>query len=141
MSNSSSQDFGIPVLTEVIPTPARTTHVEPPSEPIAAAPADSAPLATDSNTVDPAAHQPIDSWLDEEWTRMEQKISERVLTQLLERIEPVLEQRIRDSLAQVMQVAAEGIRQDFHQTLSDAISDAVAQEVDKIHFSKKQNNL
>ena len=64
-----------------------------------------------------------------------------MLTQLLERIEPVLEQRIRASLEQVMQVAAEGIRQDFHQTLADAISDAVAQEVDKIHFSKKQNNL
>ncbi len=137
MSNSSSQDFGIPVLTEVIPTPPRPAHAEPAIEAVA----DTAPLATDTKAADPAMHQPIDSWLDEEWTRMEQKISERVLTQLLERIEPVLEQRIRDSLAQVMQVAAEGIRQDFHQTLADAISDAVAQEVDKIHFSKKQNNL
>jgi len=140
MTNSSSQDFGIPVLTEVIPTPPRPAHAEPAIEAVA----DSAPLATDakaSDAADPAAHQPIDSWLDEEWTRMEQKISERVLTQLLERIEPVLEQRIRASLEQVMQVAAEGIRQDFHQTLADAISDAVAQEVDKIHFSKKQNNL
>ncbi len=137
MSNSSSQDFGIPVLTEVIPTPPRPVHAEPAIEAVA----DTAPLATDTKAIDAAMHQPIDSWLDEEWTRMEQKISERVLTQLLERIEPVLEQRIRDSLAQVMQVAAEGIRQDFHQTLADAISDAVAQEVDKIHFSKKQNNL
>lgn len=137
MSNSSSQDFGIPVLTEVIPTPPRPAHAEPAIEAVA----DTAPLATETKAADPAVHQPIDSWLDEEWTRMEQKISERVLTQLLERIEPVLEQRIRDSLAQVMQVAAEGIRQDFHQTLADAISDAVAQEVDKIHFSKKQNNL
>jgi len=129
MSNSSSQDFGIPVLTEVIPTPPRVTHAEPASTPV------------DSELNQPDAHKPIDSWLDEEWSRMEQKISERVLTQLLERIEPVLEQRIRASLEQVMQVAAEGIRQDFHQTLADAISDAVAQEVDKIHFSKKQNNL
>ncbi|ABR91127.1 Hypothetical protein mma_0668 [Janthinobacterium sp. Marseille] len=129
MSNSSSQDFGIPVLTEVIPTPPRVVHAEATS------------TAVDSNASDPAAHKPIDSWLDEEWSRMEQKISERVLTQLLERIEPVLEQRIKDSLAQVMQLAAEGIKQDLHQTLADAISDAVAQEVDKIHFSNKQNNL
>ncbi|MNR83683.1 hypothetical protein D3C72_144650 [compost metagenome] len=138
MSNSSSQDFGIPVLTEVIPTPPRAVHTE--VEPEAAADTAAAPAA-EHRSPDPAAHQPIDSWLDEEWTRMEQKVSERVLTQLLERIEPVLEQRIKDSLAQVMQLAVEGIKQDLHQTLADAISDAVAQEVDKIHFSNKQNNL
>lgn len=139
MSNSSSQDFGIPVLTEVIPTPPRPVQAEAAIEAVVAA--EPAPLVTDAQVAEPVTHQPINNWLDEEWTRMEQKISERVLTQLLERIEPVLEQRIRDSLAQVMQVAAEGIRQDFHQTLADAISDAVAQEVDKIHFSNKQNNL
>lgn len=133
MSNSSSQDFGIPVLTEVIQTPPRVTHIaEEENEADAAIHAHVAETSTS-----PAAHQPIDGWLDEEWSRLEQKVSERVLTQLLERIEPVLEQRIKDSLAQVMQLAAEGIKQDLHQTLAEAISDAVAQEVDKLHFSNK----
>lgn len=130
MSNSSSQDFGIPVLTEVIQTPPRVAPiVEELDDTISA-------HAVEAETT-PAAHQPIDGWLDEEWSRLEQKVSERVLTQLLERIEPVLEQRIKDSLAQVMQLAAEGIKQDLHQTLAEAISDAVAQEVDKLHFLNK----
>jgi hypothetical protein len=127
MSNSS-QDFGIPVLTEVIQTPPRVAPV---------AEAQDEAVTASATEATPAAPQPIDGWLDEEWSRLEQKVSERVLTQLLERIEPVLEQRIKDGLAQVMQLAAEGIKQDLHQTLAEAISDAVAQEVDKLHFSKK----
>lgn len=85
----------------------------------------------------PIEHLPISGWLDEEWTRMEQKISERVLTQLLSRIDTVLEERLQQVLTVSLQRATEEIRQGLQQTLGEVVSDAVAQEIDNLHFSKK----
>lgn len=85
----------------------------------------------------PVEHAPINGWLDEEWTRMEQKISERVLSQLLSRIDTVLEERMQEVLATSLQRAVEEIKQGLHQTLGEVVSDAVAQEIDNLHFSKK----
>ncbi len=82
-------------------------------------------------------HAPITGWLDEEWTRMEQKISERVLTQLLERLDTVLEERMHEVLAASLQRAVEEIKQGLQQTLGEVVSDAVAQEIQNIQFSKK----
>lgn len=85
----------------------------------------------------PVEHAPINGWLDEEWTRMEQKISERVLSQLLSRIDTVLEERMQEVLSTSLQRAVEEIKQGLHQTLGEVVSDAVAQEIDNLHFSKK----
>lgn len=139
--NKPPQDAGIPVLTEIIAAPARAVsppvfaHIPAPVPP----PAQAAPelvVEFEAEAV-PIAHPPISGWLDEEWTRLEQRISERVLTQLLNRIDTVLEQRIRDSLAASVQQAVEEIRQGLQLTLEDVISDAVAQEIDNFQFSKK----
>lgn len=135
--NKSSQDAGIPVLTEIIAVPARA--VSPPVFAPLPPPAQTAPELVVEFAAEavPIEHPPISGWLDEEWTRLEQKISERVLTQLLDRIDTVLEQRIRDSLAASVQQAVEEIRQGLQLTLEDVISDAVAQEIDNFQFSKK----
>lgn len=85
----------------------------------------------------PIEHAPISGWLDEEWTRMEQKISERVLSQLMSRIDTVLEERMQEVLSTILQRAVEEIKQGLHQTLGEVVSDAVAQEINNLHFSKK----
>ncbi|MFC7298910.1 hypothetical protein [Herminiimonas aquatilis] len=181
--NKSTQDSGIPVLTEVITAPPRaasTATLTPASSPLppqasaaqynfspnqtftpipAFLMAPAAPTETDHAAVPTAAteyladipvlqveietppapieHLPITGWLDEEWTRMEQKISERVLTQLLSRIDTVLEERLQQVLTASLQRATEEIRQGLQQTLGEVVSDAVAQEIDNLHFSKK----
>lgn len=128
--NKPPQDFGIPLLTEVIQTPPRVVPAAAPAPAMETEPKQELELA-------PITHAPITGWLDEEWTRLEQKISERVLTQLLERIDTVLEQRIRASLAASVQQAVDEIKLGLQLTLEEVISDAVAQEIDDLHFSKK----
>ena len=128
--NKSVQDAGIPMLTEVIQTP--PPQVEPQPE-IPVTFEDSAevePLQADSAT-------PISGWLDEEWTRMEQKVSARTLTQLMEHINPVLEQQIRDGLASSIEGAVADIRRNLQQTLEQLVREAVAQEIENLQLSKK----
>lgn len=153
--NKSVPDSGIPILTEIIQVAphAATVPVAIPTltesfipnttktiaEPVAAAeaapvemtPAEPAPI---DSQLDEA---PIDVQLNEKWSRLEQEITERVLAQLLDRIDTVLEQRIKDSLAASLQLAVDEIRQGLQITLDDVISDTVAQEIDNLRFSKK----
>jgi len=81
------------------------------------------------------------AWDDEEWDRMEREIRERVLQQVLDRIDFVLEQRVRDSLADVLQTAVEGlageIKDGLHHTIKDVVTRAVAQEISRLQSSKK----
>ena len=78
--------------------------------------------------------------LAEKWQQLEADISERITRQVLQRIDFVLEQRVRDSLADVLQIAVEGlskeIKRGLHQTLEDVISRAVAQEIARLQPSK-----
>ena len=150
--NKPIQDSGIPVLTEVIVTPPRVLQPVSPSVP--ASPPIFSPAATTIPEVEaladipvlqveieapltPLEHAPINGWLEEEWTRMEQKISERVLTQLLSRIDTVLEERLQEVLASSLQRAIDEIKQGLHQTLGEVVSDAVGQEINHLRFSKK----
>jgi hypothetical protein len=131
--NKPPQDLGIPVLTEVIDTPPRVHHdviaeaktplfVEPISEP------------------EPTADTPINGWISEEWTRLEQKISERVLTQVLDRVDAVIDQRIRDGLMDVLQITidrlADELKRGLHQTLQNVITEAVTQEIERMRFTE-----
>ena len=157
--NKPTQDSGIPVLTEVIVTPPRVAP-PPASIPVQAPASTATPLpafltarAVETTVEDladipvlqveieapltPIEHAPITGWLDEEWTRMEHKISERVLTQLLERLDTVLEERLHEVLSASLQRAVEDIKAGLHQTLGEAVSDAVAQEINNMQFSKK----
>ena len=123
-------DLGIPLLTEVIAPP--EPEVGQLSAPVAetAAPA-AAPLAP--------AHG-IDGWVDEEWTRLEQKIRDRVLTQLQERVDTLIDQRIREAVADVLQSGLarliDDLRLGLHQTLDDVVTDVVAREIERTRFTK-----
>lgn len=143
-------DSGIPLLTEIL---------EPPAEPVSLAsehahvvsplpeidfdipefltiPAVSAVAALSAEPLPVAAPQ----WSSHDWQRMEAELSERLSRQVLGRIDFVLEQRVRDSLADVLQVAVEGLAQEIkrglHQTIEDVIARAVAQEITRAQNTK-----
>ncbi|MDP9109042.1 MAG: hypothetical protein M3N23_08220 [Pseudomonadota bacterium] len=75
-----------------------------------------------------------------DWEQLQAEITERITGQLLGRIDFMLEQRVRDSLADVLQVAVEGlaqeIRRGLHQTVEDVIARAVAQEIAYLQIPK-----
>lgn len=137
--NKSAQDAGIPMLTEVI---------QPPPAP-APAPAEPEPVAVAATPLDeheppvltqPIGPEPIDGWLDEEWTRLEQKVAARTLAQLQERIDPVMEQHIADSVAVAVETALADmqrhLRRQLQQTLEQLVREAVAEEIENMRFSK-----
>jgi hypothetical protein len=128
-------DAGIPLLTEVIEAPA---HDDARVDDTSAA----APVAT---AVTPEFEDipELTSVLlqEDELRRFEQEICERVLQQLLDRIDFVLEQRVRDNLADVLQTAvdhlATDIRQGLQRSLADVIARAVTQEISRLQTLKK----
>jgi protein required for attachment to host cells len=134
--NNSTLDAGIPVLTEIIPAPQ-------PGPQTAAPGARSSEIAVLPVSDDIAAlrARATADWDDEKWDRMEREIRERVLHQVLERIDFVLEQRVRDSLADVLQTAVERlaveIRSGLHQTVKEVVTRAVSQEITKLQTTKK----
>lgn len=165
MSNSP-QDAGIPVLTEIIPLPAapapsaqqsRTDAGAEPGAEIAGSaaslPADPlqeahpAQAAESAESSEPAAAPqftlPSLSRQEEEarWEKLEREVRERVLYQLMERIDFVLEQRVRDSLADVLQIAVEKlateIKGGLRETVKEVVTRAVAQEITKLQATKK----
>lgn len=131
MSSHPSMDAGIPVLTEVIPGP-----------PEAPAPVASA-AATPQVPHHVAAHEPdTTSRSDAQWERLEREIREAVLLQVLERIDFVMEQRVRDSLADVLQIAVENlaaeIKAGLQYSIRDVVTRAVTQEIAKLQSGKNQ---
>jgi histone H3/H4 len=136
--NPISRDAGIPILTEVIapaaggsiPAAASTTLLPVQSTRAVASRADPA-------TAEGAAIARLSS---EEWNQLERQIRERILRQILERIDCVLEQRVRDSLADVLQTAVEGLAADIQrglqQNLEEVISRAVSQEITGLQTTK-----
>lgn len=134
MSNPAT-DAGIPVLTEIIPGSAPAV----PPVPAAASPA-TAPLKTREDAVS-LQKRAVDDWDEENWNRLEREIRERILHQVLERIDFVLEERVRDSLADVLQTAVEGlaseIKSGLHYTMNEVVTRAVAHEISRLQATKK----
>jgi hypothetical protein len=134
--NNSTLDAGIPVLTEIIPAPQLDLQADVPD-------ADSPELAVMPAPDNDAAlrARAATDWDDEKWDRMEREIRERVLHQVLERIDFVLEQRVRDSLADVLQTAVERLASEIgsglHQTVKEVVTRAVSQEIAKLQTAKK----
>ncbi|KRB78810.1 hypothetical protein [Noviherbaspirillum sp. Root189] len=127
-------DAGIPVLTEIIPAPATapaeiTVTVDIPPE---------LPVTEAIVTLEPPTER---IWDEADWERLEREVRERVLVQVLERVDFVLEQRVRDSLADVLQLAVERLANDIkdglHHSIKDVVSRAVAQEITKLQSLKK----
>ena len=111
-------DASIPVLTEIM-------NDEPPPAPaVAAAPADEA--------------QPeLDDAVD--WEALQRRVSEQVLQQLSNRVDFVLEQRIKDSMAEVLEHALHAltaeIRDGLHDTIGKIVTRAVQQEITHLQAS------
>jgi hypothetical protein len=124
MTQHSAFDANIPVLTEVLHDKA--------AEPRAAA------------TPDANAHLEqlaIEGWGKNEWELLERRLAERILQQLQGRVDFVLEQRLKDSMADVLQHAITGLTQEIRSGLQDTIEKivarAVAQELTHLQTLKK----
>jgi hypothetical protein len=116
--------------TAALPTPADTSELD------AARP----PLPDDTPAVPPApaAAEPLD------WERLERQVSHSVLQQLTARVDFVLEQRINDSMEEVLDHAlrrlTEEIRAGLHDTLGKIVTRAVQQEIAHLQASAPQQD-
>ena len=133
--NQFSRDAGIPVLTEVI-DPLEEESI--PEIPVVA----SAPVSkVEEFSVEALEAEMLAHWSDEEWNRLERKIRERILRQILARIDSVLEQQVRDHLADVLQTAVDGLASDIknglHQSLEQVVARAVSQEITRLQTTNK----
>jgi len=137
MSNNTL-DAGIPVLTEIIPAPALDDAAADMPAGVPALALGPAPAASDLPS---PAQRTAPAWDEAEWEKLERQVRERVLGQLLERVDVILEQRVRDSLADVLQVAvarlADDIRDGLHHSIKNAVERAVAQEIASLQVSRK----
>ena len=117
-------DASIPVLTEIM----RDETPAPGANAPAAAPA-SAPAGADAAQVTALPAQDD----DEAWEALERRLSERVLQQLSNRVDFVLEQRIKDSIGEVLEHALHAltleIREGLHDTIGKIVARAVQQEI------------
>jgi hypothetical protein len=124
MSENAAFDASIPVLTEVFD---ETPLAAPAPEPAAA------PSALEARA--------LGGFGAEEWETLERRLCERILQQLQGRVDFVLEQRLRDSMAEVLQHALAGltneIRDGLHQTIEKIVARAVAQELTHLQAQKK----
>lgn len=136
-----------PAVAQPQPQPQSAPAYPIPLKPAAAAaPAAAAPRAVLAPATAPGGEparveiQPA-AMDDEEWQRMERRVRERILGQLLSRTDAMLEERIRTSLTGVVEQAVEGLaaslRLSLHKTLEDVVSRAVAQEITRLQSSKK----
>ena len=133
MTQNSPFDNSIPVLTEVFTD-------EPAAEPIKAEPAPpQVPMQEALNAALEA--RAVDSWTEPEWNLLERRLSERILQQLQGRVDFVLEQRLRDSMEEVLTHAIAGltseIRVGLQATIEKIVVRAVAQEVAHLQALKK----
>jgi hypothetical protein len=117
-----------------MPAPSPTLAFPPPP---VTAPASSTPLVEPPI---PAAPQ-APALSEEEWGRMERRIRERILGQLMARTDAMLDERIRTGISNMLQDAiddlAAALRHNLHKTLDDVVSRAVAQEISRLQALKK----
>jgi hypothetical protein len=116
--DSAFDDASIPVLTEIVRETSPQAEAVPPVE-----------TEAGRSLEERAAAQ----LSDDEWATLELRLTERILQQLQGRVEFVLQQRLRDSMADVLQHALSGltdeIRSGLEQTIEQIVSRAVAQEL------------
>ncbi|MBC3813049.1 hypothetical protein [Undibacterium aquatile] len=138
---NTSIDASIPVLTEII-LPVTETVDNAEAGTVTAATTSSSPLPSPP----PAAIAQADaeatnvSIPEEHWQTLEQSLKEDVLKHVLARVDFVLEHRVRDNLADVLQTAVEGlakeIRAGLKNSLEELVTRAVTQEINKVKNSK-----
>ncbi|MFA9273235.1 MAG: hypothetical protein ACEQSE_00040 [Candidatus Aquirickettsiella gammari] len=135
-------DESIPLLTEIISAPdnasvmAKTQTVSP--IPLAAETNLFSAVSTPSDLMESAtdANEKSKNISAEEWAQLEQTVRENVLRQVLSRVDFVLEHRVSDSLADVLQTAvdrlADDIRAGLRQSIEEVVTRALTQEISKI---------
>ncbi|MDF3035414.1 MAG: hypothetical protein K0S28_688 [Paucimonas sp.] len=127
-------DAGIPVLTEFLDKPATAPA------PAASAIREDIPILREqipeaADTAVAAEPLPEEQPLQPEFdfAEVEDELIERVLKSLQARVDPLVDSRVRDSLADVLQIAVDGIaveiRQGLHEALKDVVSRAVSDEM------------
>ena len=138
MSNIES---GIPVLTEVLQTvvygvdvPERRLSAHPGVT--VAANAEMTAMALPDASAGASTVSPLDA---ASIARIEDEVSERVLQRLLEQIDLMLEERIRDSLADTLQTAVDDLacqlRHGLKQAMETTLASAVRQELQNLQHS------
>jgi hypothetical protein len=124
MNQNSAFDANIPVLTEILHDKSAEPRL---------------PATPDQNGH--LEQLAIDGWGEQEWELLERRLSERILQQLQGRVDFVLEQRLKDSMADVLQHAITGLTQEIRsglqQTIEKIVARAVAQELTHLQTLKK----
>lgn len=136
MNQDPAFDASIPVLTEVVaesPAPGAPPAAAPATAPVAALAPSADADADGAESPEALERRAADRWSGEQWSVMERRLTERVLQQLQGRIDFVLEQRLRDGIAEAVDKAMAGfsaeIRTSLHDTLGQAVTRAVSQEI------------
>ncbi|MES2299989.1 MAG: hypothetical protein V4582_23325 [Pseudomonadota bacterium] len=128
MTQETAFDASIPVLTEVFADKA-------------AAPETLGAQTAPADLAEQMQAHAVDGWSEQEWEVLERRLCERILRQMQGRIDFVLEQRIKDSLADVLQHALTGltgeIRSGLQDTLEKIVARAVSQELTHLKTHKK----
>jgi hypothetical protein len=152
---NSQIDSSIPVLTEVITGTNAVANTEAKTEantsdkptPLAAI-STAAQAAKSSEISMDIAHEvnlensSLSTYQlsEEQLSNLENKLREDILSQVLQRVDFVLEHRIRDGLADVLQSAVDNlagqIRAGLHVSLEELVRRSVNQELSKIKLSK-----
>lgn len=131
MSQNSAFDHNIPVLTEVFSDKQEKDRRG--AEQGADLPEDD--INADLET------RAIDNWTEPQWNLLERRLSERILQQLQGRVDFVLEQRLRDSMEDVLKHAIAGLTEEIQdglqQTIEQIVRRAVAQELIHLQALKK----
>lgn len=127
MSQNSAFDHNIPVLTEVFSDrQEKDRRADNRSED---------DINADLET------RAIDNWTEPQWNLLERRLSERILQQLQGRVDFVLEQRLRDSMEDVLKHAIAGLTEEIQdglqQTIEQIVRRAVAQELIHLQALKK----
>ncbi len=122
MSQDPAYDASIPVLTEVVTDPGAVSTPEPEPAPVP------------EPSAERLERRATERWTGEEWSVLERRVTERVLQQLQGRVDFVLEQRVRDAMADAMQRTLESfttdLREGLHEAIGEIVRSAVAQELD-----------
>ncbi|MDB5825497.1 MAG: hypothetical protein JWR21_4201 [Herminiimonas sp.] len=87
-----------------------------------------------------AEAEAVATWTPEQWNRMELALRERILNQILLHVDAVLDAKVRDALADVLQASvtrmADDLRASLRVSLADTIERAVEQEISRLQNSK-----
>lgn len=150
--STPKSDISIPILTQIIAPNATGTTTSTPGKkvgrvtsPDVGIPVSLEHAATAGTVASPLSgvthESSVASEFESDWKALELKLNERVLAQILRRVDFVIEHRVKESLADALQATTDDlikeIRRGLHTTLEDVIKRAVAQEIARVQSVKE----